>query len=226
MTARPDLNGQRGRVLGTDATGRIMVRLASEAVRVKEENLQEAPAKAQAPAAADAWYGAATASEPTAALRFLIESARLRVEDVYVQCGDAVGAYAEGAGEVGEAARWLLRYVRAAAARDVLPRWWNDDTTAALFNAAKSRATVTMNGKQHGFNIGHAVEEFDVAAVWGMSGVARLRALAETILGPVHAPFTEDEDAYDNFSSDDEDDDDDDEDDSEDASGGEICVEE
>lgn len=158
-----------------------------------------------------AWKDA-TPARPEPLLRFIVDSARLRVEDTYVQCGDAVGLYAEGAGEPGEALRWLRRYVKAAQARGVLPSWWTESNNTALFRLACDSTSITVNGRKHNFCIRFAVEAHDVAAVWGKEGVAQLRQFATRILGSVHDPLSETWLSDEGFGSDDEYDSEDDDD--------------
>ncbi|KAF0756618.1 hypothetical protein DYB25_002390 [Aphanomyces astaci] len=102
--------------------------------------------------------------------RFVV-SFQLRVEDEYVFGGEMVGTYGEQTG--GEpCAPQFMAYVQLAKAKSVLPSDWTDEDDRQLMQLA--------SGAIHS-----AIEQSDVVTRFGYGEQLVLRALAETIVGPL-----------------------------------------
>ena len=207
----PLLNGVQGRLGAFDAeAGRweVLHLQTPEArkafpggARVKVANLTNAeptgrpkkskaaaPAAPRAPAAAppagdDLWTGK-TGEE---AYKWFVYAFMLRVEDAYTSCGATYGDYAEALGS-GLSDYWeyslgvhtclkrdFMRWRASAFRNKAFPQWWLDDGEDGDHDVNCCTLANTL--------IGMAVEQHDIVEMYGVAGLARLRALGTRVTG-------------------------------------------
>ena len=119
-------------------------------------------------------WGGATSAEPTRAYHALIDACRLMVEDLYVMEGEIIGAYDEAEGGSGSAMCTFKDFLKRAAKRGMLPKWWSDAHTAAVRRVADDDLS--------GFCVRHAVETHDIVEQWGTNEMLwTLRAFHQAV---------------------------------------------
>lgn len=135
-----------------------------------------------------AWWGSATSKKPSEAYRKLIDACRLAVEQAYTREGDAIGSYAEAAGDEGAAEAFFEAFMKSAMGANLLPPWWDDAHTAGCRKLAQN--------PRGGFYLLHAIERSDAQQTWGAE-VLILLALADHVYTSMDGIDLDDEDDYD-----------------------------
>ena len=169
-----------------------MEQLFAQARRMAEASAERSNATTSS---LEGWWGSATADAPQEAYKRFIDACRLAVEEAYTTDGDAIGSYAEAAGDQGAAFEYFERFIKAAKRQKLMPPWWRDSRD--IIDMAKLAAAPRVDGEPNGFSIFHAQEVSDVRETWGVQTMLVLRSLARRIDDSINQEEDDDDDMQD-----------------------------